>query len=68
MVTYDFTQFLKRALERVARSRRDGRYAREEHLDRADLYGSAAAIGILTACEGLPRGADAADLAVGVRR
>ena len=67
MATFDFTPFLQRVRERVARSLRDGGYARAEGADRADLYGTAAAIGILAATGDRPRGGRAMDLAVRVR-
>ena len=67
VATYDFTRFLQRVRERVARSLRDGGYARAEGADRADLYGTAAAIGILAATGDRPRGGRAMDLTVRVR-
>lgn len=62
----DFGRFLARSRERVARARRAGGYSRDSRHTEADLYGTAAAVGIGIALGMTPQGDDAEELVEGL--
>ncbi|MCR2816605.1 hypothetical protein [Microbacterium jiangjiandongii] len=67
MARPDFETFLTRARDRVTASRRDAGYARSRDGEVADLYGTAAAVGILIALGDRPTGAEAESTAGAVQ-
>ena len=62
----DFSAFLARARERVRTSCRLGGFARDADQTDADLYGTAAAVGVRIALGDAPRGAEASEIVRGL--
>ncbi len=67
MARPDFEAFLTRARDRVTAGRRDAGYARNRDSEVADLYGTAASVGILIALGERPTGAEAESAADAVQ-